>query len=99
MSGEAPSLAHQQACADAGSPLGVFRRAGENDLLGVIPAGESPAAVPGSLGREYAFPTVLRLLGEHGLGGHQVDVLTLCVAHPGVGAVDCTDCVPLDADG
>jgi hypothetical protein len=79
------SIEHQDAAGRAGAPLGIFLN---DELLAVVPEKADP----------YGYATVERVAAQMGVEPRGFDVLTVCHIHPQVPAVDCTDCVPLDAD-
>lgn len=81
--GCATALEHQDHSGAAGAPLAVFNAYG--GFVGNVPADD--------LGGER---TLRALVVGVGAASQNYEILTTCINHPTVAAVDCTDCVPLD---
>jgi hypothetical protein len=80
------SMAHQDAAGDAGAPLGIFD--GETLITLVADAKKDP----------HGLDALEQVAAARGGNRSGLAALIVCHVHATVAAVDCTDCVPLDAD-
>lgn len=78
-------LRHQDQAGQAGSPLGVFV---DEQLLATLSNDQESEPIRSAV--------LEQLAAQHAVDRLRLEVLLVCHRHPGVAAVDCLACVPLE---